>query len=440
MSKKIEKKTEIPRRRTSSLLSMAAKLAFKESKNFVQSKAEKRLSTMLSQAETVVQHVGQLKGAAMKAVQMITIESQDFLPPEVIKVLEKLQSQAPPIDDETMKTLLKKELGEVLFSKLENLSDKPIAAASIGQVYQARLNGKDVVVKVQYPGIAESVDSDLAILKKIIKTLLFVSNKRIDIDELFEEVTRILKLETDYKNEAESLLKYAKNFEGSEKYRIPKIYNEFTTHKVLVMSKEEGLEFTPWFETSPSRSEKDSLGYSLLNLYIKEFFENQFVQTDPNPANFLINEDSQLVLLDFGATLNYTKKFEQDYRALLKTVFQKNDSAILKKLIELGFVSEKESDSTQKDFVDFMKISALPFDEDQQPFEFAKTEYSNDVRGKALDLSRKLKFSAPPKNIIFLHRKLGGIFLLLKKLEVQIDLSPFREMILEDKIKTLFKN
>jgi len=416
---------------------MAAKLAFKESKNFVQSKAEKRLSTMLSQAETVVQHVGQLKGAAMKAVQMITIESQDFLPPEVIKVLEKLQSQAPPIEDETMKALLKKELGKERFEKLKELSEKPIASASIGQVYQAKVNGEDVVVKIQYPGIAESVDSDLAILKKIIKTLLFVSSKKIDIDDLFEEVTRILKLETDYKNEAKNLIQYAENFKGSEKYKTPRLYDEFTTHRVLVMSKEEGLEFTSWFETEPAKSIKNSLGYSLLNLYIKEFFENQFVQTDPNPANFLINKSGQLVLLDFGATLKYTKKFENDYRSLLKTVFQKNDPAILEKLIELGFVSDKESDSTKKDFVEFMKISALPFEEGQQPFEFSKTDYSNEVRGMALDLSKKLKFSAPPKNIIFLHRKLGGIFLLLKKLEVKIDLTPFREMILEDNIRTL---
>jgi len=435
-----KKKTEIPKRRTTSLLSMAAKLAFKESKNFVQSKAEKRLNTMLSQAETVVQHVGQLKGAAMKAVQMITIESQDFLPPEVIKVLEKLQSQAPPIDDATMKKLLRSELGEERFNKLENLSEKPIASASIGQVYEATVDGQAVVVKVQYPGIAESVDSDLAILKKIIKTLLFVSNKKIDIDELFEEVTRILKLETDYKNEAQSLLKYSKNFQNSDKYKIPKVYQGFTTGKIIVMSKEDGLEFTPWFDSNPTRAEKDSLGYSLLNLYIKEFFENQFVQTDPNPANFLINKKGQLVLLDFGATLKYTKKFENDYRALLKTVFQKNDQAILDKLIKLGFVSDKESTETKADFVNFMKISALPFDADQQPFVFSKTEYSTDVRGKALELSKKLKFSAPPKNIIFLHRKLGGIFLLLKKLEVQIDLSPFREMILEDNIKTLFES
>jgi hypothetical protein len=86
-----------------------------------------------------------------------------------------------------------------------------------------------------------------------------------------------------------------------------------------------------------------------------------------------------------------------------------------------------------------MKISALPFDEDQQPFEFSKTEYSTDVRAKALAMTKKLKFSAPPKQLIFLHRKLGGIFLLLKKLDAQIDLNPFREMILEDNIKSLFK-
>jgi aarF domain-containing kinase len=308
------KKNEIPKKRTSSLISMAAKLAFKEGKGLLQNQAEKRLSKMMSQAETVVQHVGQLKGAAMKAVQMITIESQDFLPPEVIKVLEKLQSQAPPIEDSVMKSLLKKEIGTELFDKLKELSEKPIAAASIGQVYEAKLENQPVVVKIQYPGISESVDSDLNVLKKIIKTLLFVSNKKINIDELFEEVTRILKLETNYKNEAKNLLKYAENFQNSKKYKVPKLFNEFTTNKVLVMSKEDGLEFTDWFNSNPSEKQKEELGYSLLNLYIKEFFENQFVQTDPNPANFLIDKEGTLVLLDFGATLKYTKKFKKTYK------------------------------------------------------------------------------------------------------------------------------
>lgn len=433
------KKTEIPKKRKSSLISMAAKLAFKEGKGLLQNQAEKRLSKMMSQAETVVEHVGQLKGAAMKAVQMITIESQDFLPPEVIKVLEKLQSQAPPISDEVMKDLLKKEIGSERFKKLNELSKKPLAAASIGQVYEAKIDGQPVVVKIQYPGISDSVDSDLSILKKIIKTLLFVSNKKINLDELFEEVTRILKLETDYKNEAKSLLKYSNNFNNSEKYKVPKLFDEFTTSKVLVMSKEDGLEFTEWFNTNPSQKQKEDVGYSLLNLYIKEFFENQFVQTDPNPANFLIDKEGTLILLDFGATLKYTKKFEQNYRNLLKTVFKKEDAKILKKLIDLNFISEKESDETKQDFVDFMKISALPFDADQQPFVFSKTEYSTEVRNKALEMTKKLRFSAPPKQLIFLHRKLGGIFLLLKKLEAQIDLTPFREMILEDNVKSLFK-
>ena len=421
---------EIPKARTSRLFKMAAKMAVQQGRKYLEQKPESRLKYMLEQAETLVSHVGVLKGAAMKAVQFLSIEGEDFLPPEVIEVLEKLQSQAPPIKTEVLLEQIKIELGEDLFSQLKNLSNEPIAAASIGQVYSAEFAGKSVVIKVQYPGIAESVDSDINALKKLLQALLVVNRKKVNFEEFMEEIRRVLKLETDYREEEKSLIRYKELFTGTE-YIIPTVYEQFTTQKVLVMSKENGLEFSEWLKSDPDEEQKQKVADQLLNLFIREFFDNRLVQTDPNPANFLITQEGQMVLIDFGATLDFEKDFVQEYQKMVRQVFSKDRVEILKLALEIGYLDPRESKMSQDLFVVFLLMSLEPFEEQNQPFDFSDSEYTKKIRSQALKFSRQLKYSAPPKKLIFLNRKLGGIFLLLKKMKMKEDLTDFRKMMVE---------
>jgi len=420
---------EITKNRKTSLFKMAAKVAFKQSKNIVYRAAEDRLKNMVSQADVIVKHVGKLKGAAMKAVQMITIEGRDFLPPEVIKVLETLQSQSQPLSNEEMMKRIRQELGEEKFNSLQDMEEEPIAAASIGQVYRAKINGQPIVIKVQYPGIAESVDSDISALKKLIKGLMIVYRKKVNLDEIFDEVTRILKLETDYEYERDMAQKYSENFSDKSGYRIPKVIPELTTKRVITSEYIDGLEFTAWLEKGPSKEKRLSLGQKILDLYNIEFFENRLVQTDPNPANFLVDSDNNLVLLDFGATIAYDVNFTNQYLRLLKSVFR-NDENLIHLVEEFGFIDPREDRETKKDFVDFIQMTLQPFRSENQPFDFSSNDYVDEIRSKAMSFSRKIKYSAPPKKLIFLHRKLGGIFQLLRMLEAQIDLIPFVEFVL----------
>ncbi|MCB0376973.1 MAG: AarF/ABC1/UbiB kinase family protein [Bdellovibrionales bacterium] len=421
----------IPKNRKTSLFSMAAKLVLKEGQSLLHRQAETRLKSMVEQADIVVSHVGKLKGAAMKAVQMLTIEAQDLLPPEVLQVLEKLQSQSPPMSGEIMMAQLKQELGEEKFSRLKDISIEPIAAASIGQVYSASLDGQEVVIKIQYPEIAESIESDLSTLKKLMGSLLFLFGKSIDLDDLFSEVERVLKLEADYLQEAENLKKYHQNFMHSSEYLVPQVFTEFSTSKILVLSRMEGLEFTDWIRQNPPQSERQIVGGHLLNLYMKELFQHQFVQTDPNPANFLINSKQQLVLLDFGATLFYSNEFVSKYKNLIQTVFRGEDEEIRYQVLAMEFISPKETLETQQKFVEFLKFSLVPFADQGQPFDFSQSDYSDQVRKKALEFSKMIRYSAPPKQLIFLHRKLGGIFQLLKRMGITADLRSYKQEILQ---------
>lgn len=420
----------IPKARTGYLLKMAAEMAVLQGKKYLSNNPESKFKTLLDQADTLVNHVGRLKGAAMKAVQTLSIEGSDFLPPEVIQVLEQLQSQAPPVDNQVLMDLLKSQLGEEKIKLLENISAEPIAAASIGQVYSATYRGQEVVVKVQYPGVAESVDSDIDVLKKLIGGYLMITQKKIRMDQVLEEARRVLKLETNYLLELESLEKYRSNL-ISENYVVPKAFRELSTEKVLVLSREDGVEFSDWVRSSPNEESKIKVAKLLLDLYIKEFFESKFVQTDPNPANFLINKNSDLVLLDFGATLDFENSFVKSYQELVRRVFSKNRKAIQEQVIKMGFLDNRENQEVKKTFVDFLILSMVPFEPERQPFDFGNQEYSKHIRNEAVRFSRMLEYSAPPKDLMFLHRKLGGIFMLLKKLNIKADLSSFRRVMLE---------
>ncbi len=421
--------SKVPKSRKSHLFKMAAKMTFQQGKKLFAQPSE-RVELLKEQAEVLVKSVGQLKGAAMKAIQSLSIEGYDFLPPEVVEILEKLQSKAPPVPNEILLTRLENELGKEKFLKISQIHSEPLAAASIGQVYEATIDNSPVVIKIQYPDVAQSVDEDIDTLKKLLKTLIFVSQKKINLDEVMEEARRVLKLETDYKHEEASLIRYKKLFKSSS-YIIPTVYSEFTTSKVLVMSKEEGIEFSSWMRLRPNAEQRDKVADQLLNLYIKEFFENRLVQTDPNPANFLINPVGDMVLLDFGATLEFDVSFVKDYQILVRNVFSKNRDKILEQVLNLRFIDPRESEQAQEAFLDFLILSLKPFEDDLQPFDFSNNDYSQMVRSEAWRFSRMLKYSAPPKNLIFLHRKLGGIFMLLKKLDVKKDLSPFKAMMID---------
>jgi predicted unusual protein kinase regulating ubiquinone biosynthesis (AarF/ABC1/UbiB family) len=425
----VSEQQNIPKARKTHLFTMAAKIALKQGKKYLQSHPDSKLATFVDQADTLVNHVGRLKGAAMKAVQTLAIEGQDFFPPEVIRVLEKLQSQAPPIASHVLIKQIKTELGDERFAKLKNLSEGPIAAASIGQVYEADYNGQPVVIKVQYPGVAESVDADIDTLKKLLKAFLTVSQKKVEFDSLMEEARRVLKLETDYLHEMKSLLIY-KNYFKDTSFIIPHVYEEMTTSKVIVMSKEEGLELTDWIRTNPSIERKKKVARQLLDLYIKEFYDFHIVQTDPNPANFLINEKDEMVILDFGATIQYDVEFVKQFQELVKRIFAQDREALLQQVFDMSFLDRRESQEVQEAFLDFLLLSLEPFKEENQPFNFSNGEYTQNVRNEALRFSRILKYSAPPKPLIFLNRKVGGIFNMIKKMEVRLDISNVRKEIL----------
>jgi aarF domain-containing kinase len=379
----------------------------------------------LEQAKALVNSLGRLKGAAMKIGQLLSMDFSDLFPPEVRHVLEQLQSSSPHfMPEEEVRAILKKEL-PLEYANITELSPTPIAAASIGQVHSAVWKNKKIVLKVQYPHVADSIESDMALLKGIVQSLVTLSRKKMDFEPLFNELIHVFKGETDYKTELENLNLYKEAIKDYPEYRCPTAYPELSTHCVLGMSHEEGLSLKDWINSQPSHERREALGRKILNLYTLEFFKNSFVQSDPNPANFLVDAQDKLILLDFGAMKKFTPTFVKEYTVLINLVGKKDLPASIFQSEKMNFIKTEESPETKELFYEMLRASLCAFDVEAQPFDFSNKKYFDHTKEASNSFGKVAKYSPPPYEIVFLHRKLVGVFGILRDLHLKIDLRDY---------------
>lgn len=418
--------------RSTELLKLAAKVGGKEIKHRLQQVSEKvqenspaLLSKQIEQVKLMVDSLGRLKGAAMKIGQLVSMDFGDLFPPEVRTILEQLQNQSPHfLDIQEIKKILQKELNSK-FDLLTELSEKPIAAASIGQVHTAFYKGQKIVLKIQYPNIEKSIDSDLTILQGIIQALLSVARKKMDLTSIFDEMKIVFSRETNYLLELENLKRYQEIFSSHSDYVVPQAVDELCTERVVAMNYEEGVTLREWIRKTSDLKEKEAMGSKVLDLYLIEYFQNAFVQSDPNPANFLVNSKNQLVLLDLGAVRVFEPSFVTDYVELMNCVHSMDRPASIFQSEKMGFLDSRERLETKNIFYEMLRSSLCAFDEDRQPFDFNDREYFKHSQNVSQDFSRLSEFTPPPSKLIFLHRKLVGIFGLLKDLGLKVDLRSY---------------
>ena len=420
--------------RSSKILGMAAKVAGHEVRHTVRRSlsrsvdqlAPEALKTKIRQAQILTENLSQLKGAMMKAGQLLSIDASDYLPPEAVEVLSKLQANADPVDSSVIEEVLAAELGEEWRDRLEAFSSEPVAAASIGQVHRATYQGRPVAVKVQYPGIDTSIDSDVAMLHRVSQSWMTLTGKRIDLGGIFEEMRELLIQETDYRVEIDHLERYRKLLSREHRFVVPTPFRNVSGQRVLTMSWEEGPSMQAWLGTNPSYADREWVGRTILDLYCLEFFEWGFVQTDPNPSNFLIRlPERQMVLLDLGAAMEYDDAFRTTYVKLLAVLGTGNREAIVQAGIEFDLLDEREGQKARDLFADLLVAAMTPFQPSLQPFIFRDDDYAKQARQIGQAFAQSLQYSPPPRKLLFLHRKLGGVFNMLRRLDLKLDLLPY---------------
>ena len=387
-----------------------------------------RARMRIEQARAIAESLGQLKGAAMKAGQLLSLDAGDFFPPEAVEILSKLQAQADPVPFETLASVLLEDLGAKRVERLAMLDPVAAASASIGQVHTAYVDGRKVAVKIQYPGVADSIDSDLAILRKLAGAFVAMSGRRMDLAPLFDEFRVVLEAESDYARERDCLKEYRALLADRPEFAVPEPIDDLCAKRVLTMSWEEGLSVIDWIKAKPPAELRTEFARRILDLYCDEFFEWGFVQTDPNFGNYLVREEPfQIVLLDFGATLRYPAEFRRTYVEVVRAFATGDRDETFRRATEFGLLDPREGREAQELFFQLMTNSLEPFQSARQPFAFQDPNYNARTREITMRFGASLKYSPPPRQIIFLHRKLGGLFALLKRLDVRLDLVPYWE-------------
>lgn len=435
MKTKKKQSKKIPEKgwqRAGKLFQLGGQLVAKEISLRVKSKINQNtlLANRLKQAEILVKTLGELKGAAMKAGQLISIELSEFLPPEVIAVLRQLHDKSTTYPGAEMAKIAQSELGPKKFGELKDFSEEPLASASIGQVHTATLHGKKVVVKIQYPEISSSIDHDMAIVRRLSKAFLLINGQSINLEPFFDELRAGLKDEANYRREAKALTAYRELFHGS-KFRVPQVFPDYSTEKVITMTCESGERLSDWILRK--KLEGGSVEWMIrrvLKLLTEEFFVHGLVQTDPNFGNFLVDDSNRrLILLDCGAVRSYKSKFREEIRDLARLAMMEQREPVVSKMISLDMLSQDENPEAKEELAQIIIDIMVLFRSDHQPVDFGDRDYLADLRQRAFRVVRKLKHSGPARQVIFLNRKLGGMFHLLKEMQAVYDIHPFWQMV-----------
>lgn len=365
--------------------------------------------------------LSEMRGAAMKLGQLISMDSGNILPPELSEALARLRDKAHYMPLGQVAQVLENAWGKDWDRDFTRFIFTPLAAASIGQVHDAQLrDGPRVAIKVQYPGVRQSIDSDVDNMATLLRLTRALPSE-FDLTPLLAEAKRQLHDEADYLLEAGHIARYAEHLGDDPRYELPLTLPERTTAEVLCMHFLDGQPI----ETLAAlpRTQRTQLATDLLELALREVFVWGVVQTDPNFANYRFNPaNGKLQLLDFGATRVYMPPFRDALRTLLLSAIDGNEDDLARAAAQVGYFTEDDPLRYRQAFVNVLGIAAEPARR-HAPFVFAGSDLPRRMRDALIQLRFHDRFSRiPPADILYLHRKISGMYLLMARLEVALPL------------------
>jgi predicted unusual protein kinase regulating ubiquinone biosynthesis (AarF/ABC1/UbiB family) len=375
-----------------------------------------------SNALRVADQLAQMRGAAMKVGQMISMDAGDMLPAELADLLARLRSDAKSMPEKELISLLKAEWGESWQKKFIQFPLQPIAAASIGQVHKVITQDlKRLAIKIQYPGIKQSINSDVDNVATLIK-MTGLLPKGLDIKSLLSEAKKQLHDEADYALEGQYLERYAAVIENDDAFIMPVVDHEFSSDTILAMSFVDGIPIEQLVDAP--QATRDQVMSHLMRLFFKELFDFQLVQTDPNFANYQYDEETQkIVLLDFGATRIYTSQMANSYRQLMQGASGHDKTKIRQAILDIGLIRQDLPEKVQQNITDLAYMACEPL-YGESPYDFAASDLSSRLQQQGMQLGLEKEYAhTPSANAIFLHRKLGGLFLLAIRLKAKVDMQ-----------------
>lgn len=401
---------------------VAGSMLAEGTRQFAQGKRPRISDLLLTPANAyrMADQLARLRGAAMKFGQLLSMDAGDLLPPEFGAVLARLRADARAMPMSQLASVLDANWGQGWDRHFRQFSFTPLAAASIGQVHLAQAkDGRCLAIKVQYPGVRQSIDSDV----DNVATLLRISGllpSGLDVGPLLRESKRQLHAEADYLGEGAWLRRYAGLLADAPEFMLPEVYADLTTESVLAMSCMGGVPVESLLDAP--QAERDRVAGLLFRLLFREMFEFRLIQTDPNFANYRYDcATRQLILLDFGATRPYPAPIVDAYRRLMASAVVGDRQEMSVAASAIGYFQADIGERQRQLVLDVFLHACEPL-RHAGAYDFGHSDLPARIRDAGLALSTERdSWHTPPADALFLHRKAGGLYLLAARLKARVD-------------------
>lgn len=406
--------------------SIAGKVASQQVKGIFQSeeqKQENKEELLKDIGEQVTEALSQMKGAAMKVGQILSV-LQDFLPPEITDKLTKLQNAAEPLEYSIIAKQIEKNFGKPVDELFKSFDEKAFAAASIGQVHRAvTYDSVDVVVKVQYPGVSTSIDSDLKNFRRILRLGGLLNQDKAVLDAMFNEIKGRLCEELDYTIEANNVKRFSEAHANDDKVIIPSVIDELSSREVLTLQYVPGDSLQAIESGAAGYSQEDinHVSNTLVDAVMAQVFDHHCFHADPHPGNFAFTKDGGVIIYDFGSVKHIDKATTDLFVQLLQAVEAKDYKAVDDALIAMG--NRKKDKPISLDFYDdWLQHYTYLLDD---KLDLGDTNFHRRLAKQMKDANKMelfKNFQPSTKNILMNH-VLSGQYWILRRLGAQIDLG-----------------
>ena len=377
-------------------------------------------------AREVFNEFTKLRGTALKIAQSLSMD-EGMLPEEFAEVMSEAQYSVPPINKALARSIIKKELGEYPEKLFAEFESEALAAASIGQVHQARLgDGRKVAIKIQYPNVRNTIHSDMAMAKTLIKRIV---KRGASIEEYFDEVEETLMEETDYIQEGQYIDYFHDRFTDTN-IVTPQWIEELSTQKVLTMTFVEGQHLKEFLATNPSQDERNHFGQLLWDFFHDQVEQRDFIHADTHPGNFFFRDDGKLGVIDFGCVKKFEEEFTRNYMQLLPTHLKQDEQEIRDLYIRLGIIKKNpDNPKKEEEFFRFCKNYGNTF---AQPymgneFDFGDPSFKQKINSYAQE-PPIMNEPRGDKNFIYSTKVHLGLYSILMKLKAQVDTTRSKQI------------
>lgn len=407
---------------------------------------EKQKAILSEQAQWLVDELGQLKGSIVKVGQMMALFGEHFLPPEITDALHTLEDDTTAVNWSTLEPHLKKQLGAKRYAELE-VDPEPLAAASLGQVHKAlhKASGRMLCLKIQYPGVAEAIDSDLSMLVQLLRLTRLVPMTQ-EFKTWIDEVRSMMHRELNYVLEFETTQFFHNELKDDSRYIVPEVFADYSNAMILASSFEEGVKVDHESVMALPQKRRNDIGKAIMDLFCREVFEWKKMQTDPNFGNYLIRaneEQDKIILLDFGAFRDFEDEIILPARLMIYHAYHHNVDGFIQAIHSINFLDKGVPRPVMENFAElcFIGVEVLQNPDkfpppanvlnDKKEYLWGKSDLPTRILAEAGKSAFSTHFDVPPKEFIFLSRKLLGAYTFLHVIEAEVRgnliLDPFLE-------------